>query len=110
VNFSHSPKFKILGCDKTTPLNKNLASRFLGAEKQRSQGSVERNRIDERCIRHHYWGVLSFLHCHLVHSSLSIVPLCLGRGRASLRFGGDAEVASGVRGGRACGLGHKLAK
>jgi hypothetical protein len=35
VNFSHIPKFEILGCDKTTPLNRNLALRFLGAEKEK---------------------------------------------------------------------------
>jgi hypothetical protein len=28
MNFSHIPKFEILGCDKTTPLKGNLAPRF----------------------------------------------------------------------------------
>jgi hypothetical protein len=35
VNFSYIPKFGILGCDKTTPLNRNLVLRFSGTEKKR---------------------------------------------------------------------------
>jgi hypothetical protein len=52
------------------------------------------HRIDERCTGYHGWGVMSFLHSHLIHSPSSIVLLSLGRGRAPLRFGGGA----GVRG------------
>jgi hypothetical protein len=40
VNFSHIPKFKICGCDKTTLLNRNLVPRFLGTEKKKKQGTV----------------------------------------------------------------------
>jgi hypothetical protein len=35
VNFSHIPKLEILGCDKTTPLNRNLILRFSGTKKKR---------------------------------------------------------------------------
>jgi hypothetical protein len=41
VNFSHIPKFEILGCDQTTPLNRNLTPRFSGIEKKRIQGTVK---------------------------------------------------------------------
>jgi hypothetical protein len=37
VNLSHIPKFEILGCDKTTPLNRNLVPRFSRTEKKRMQ-------------------------------------------------------------------------
>jgi hypothetical protein len=45
---------------------------------------VRHDRVDERCTSHHGWGVLSFLHSHLVHPSLSIVLSGLGRGRVSI--------------------------
>jgi hypothetical protein len=37
-----------------------------------------------RCTGHHIWDVLSFLHRHLIHPSLSVVLLSLGRGWASI--------------------------
>jgi hypothetical protein len=41
VNFSHIPKFEILGRDRTTPLNRNLVPRFSGTEKKRMQEMVK---------------------------------------------------------------------
>jgi hypothetical protein len=84
VNFSHIPKFEILGCDKTTPLT-GISPRDSKEQKRKdSKEQSGENRIDERYTMHHGWGVLSFLHNHLIHSSLSIVLLRLGWGRASI--------------------------
>jgi hypothetical protein len=39
--FGHIPKFEILRCDKTTPLNRHLVPRFSGTEKKRMQETVK---------------------------------------------------------------------
>jgi hypothetical protein len=58
-------------------------------EQKRKDGKewLRPNRIDERCTRHHGWGILSFLHSHLIHPSSSIVLLSLGRDSASIAIG-----------------------
>jgi hypothetical protein len=84
VNFSHIRKFGILGCDKTTPLI-GISPRDSKEQKRKEcKERLGRNGIDERCTRHHGWGVLSFLDSPLVHSSLSIVLLSLSWSRASI--------------------------
>jgi hypothetical protein len=40
VNFSHIPKFRILECDKTTPLKKESRPEILRAEKKVDQGII----------------------------------------------------------------------
>jgi hypothetical protein len=60
------------------------------SEEQKRKDSKEwlgQNRIDERCIRHHGWGVLSFFCSHLIHYSSSVILLSLGQGRASIAVG-----------------------
>jgi hypothetical protein len=73
VYFSHILKFGILGCNKTTPLI-GISPKILKSGKEKIANELfGRNQIDERCIRHHGWGVLRFLHTHLVYTSSSIV-------------------------------------
>jgi hypothetical protein len=81
VNFSHNPKFEILGCDKTTPLTEILPQDSKEKRRKESMKRLRQNRIDARCTRLHGWGVLSFLYSHLIHPSLSIILLSLGQGR-----------------------------
>jgi SET domain-containing protein len=84
VNFSYIQKFKILGCDKTTPLT-GISLR--DSKEQKTKECKEwlvQNGIDERCNMHHGWGILSFLHSYLFPHSSSIILLSLGRGRASI--------------------------
>jgi hypothetical protein len=56
--FSHIPKFGILGCDKTTPLT-GISHRDSYEQKRKekktkeSKELLEQNRIDERCTRLH---------------------------------------------------------
>jgi hypothetical protein len=67
VNFSHIPKFKILGCDKTTPL-KGISPQDCQSRKEMwSRNGQNGIWIDEGCTIH--LGVLSFCHSHLVDSS-----------------------------------------
>jgi hypothetical protein len=43
MNFSHIPKFEILGCDKTTPLKSNLAPRFSEQKRKEVKEWLEQN-------------------------------------------------------------------
>jgi hypothetical protein len=62
-----------------------ISPRYSKEQKRKEcKGRLGRNGIDERCTRDHGWGVLNFLHNHLIHPSLSILLLSLGQGRASI--------------------------
>jgi hypothetical protein len=84
VIFSHIPKFEILGCDKTTSLNRNLVPKFSETKKKRMQITVKTEWNWLRCTGHHGWDVLSFLYRHLIHPSLSVVLVGLGQGWTSI--------------------------
>jgi hypothetical protein len=73
MNFSHIQKFKILGCDKITPL-KGISPRDSHSRKgRRSKNGENGIRVNEDCTIH--WGVLSFCRNHLVYASSSkILP------------------------------------
>jgi hypothetical protein len=71
VNFSHIPKFRILGCDKTTPL-KGISPQDSQSRKEcRSRNDQNGIWVDDECSIH--WGILSFFNNHLVDSSSSKV-------------------------------------
>jgi hypothetical protein len=85
VNFSHIPKFKILGCDKTTPL-KGISPRDSQSRKE-SKSRNDQNGIwvDEVCSIH--WGILSFFNNHLVDSSSSKILLSSHENRVGTSIG-----------------------
>jgi hypothetical protein len=66
MNFSHIPKFGILGCDKATPLKRNLILEIQMDQKEiwNSAKSLRMMiefilRVDEECANHHSRGALN---------------------------------------------------